>query len=210
MFIVIEGTDGSGKSTMVQKLYEYCLTTLKSKTIRLKFPNYNSPFGEIITRYLEGNIDKNLNPWIITTLFDCDKFDYKLVLENHLKTNDIIILDRYVLSNMVYSLARMPNESEQTILSNLACLNFDIFKMPIPDITFVLDIDIDNYSKIRDLRKDFHGCDIHENNNLIINKSIEFFSSIQDKIKYMGKIVKLPYVSIEERLNIMVSECMKL
>jgi dTMP kinase len=205
MLIVIEGVDGSGKSTMAKELHKYCTNVLKIKSILLKFPMYESPYGKIIARYLNGEFDPNLNYWIISTLYDCDKFNYKLILQDHIKNHDIVILDRYYLSNIAYSCAKMKDkEDTNSIIMNLWYLNNNIFEMPKPTLTFLMDIDNGNYLKIKKNRDQLEGNDIHEQDLQLINDTIKIYKYF-DNLDYIDKLIKIPYISIENRLQLMIN-----
>jgi len=106
-FIVIEGTDGSGKTTQKQELLKRLnLTDIQAKTI--KFPDYNSKTGDIIARYLgkppynkpQFGPSNDVCPMIASTWYALDRFAHKQEIESALNSGVWIIADRYVESNM--------------------------------------------------------------------------------------------------------------
>jgi dTMP kinase len=207
MFIVIEGIDGSGKTTIIKELYKYCTDIIKAKTIRIKFPQYESPYGQIISKYLNNEYRSDLEPWIINTLFDCDKFNYKIILKHLLENNDIVIADRYILSNIAYSCARLKNiQKSETVIDQLVYLNTKIFELPVPDITFIMDIDLENYLKIKNLREVTRGNDILENDLELLDNCRSSYNMFEK----MGLGIKIPYIDVEERLKIMIDHVSKI
>lgn len=207
MFIVIEGIDGSGKTTIVKELYNYCVNNLKAKTLITKFPQYESPYGQIISKYLNNEFRCDLEPWIINTLFDCDKFNFKIVLKHLLEINDIVIADRYILSNIAYSCARLKGiQDSEKVIDQLVYLNTKIFELPLADITFIMDIDLDNYLKIKNLRDSTRGNDILENDLELLDNCRSSYNMFET----MGLGIKIPYISVEERLKIMIEYVSKI
>jgi dTMP kinase len=207
MFIVIEGIDGSGKTTIVNELYKYCVNTLKVKVLKIKFPQYESPYGQIISKYLNNEYRNDLEPWIINTLFDCDKFNYKVILKHLLENNDIIIADRYILSNIAYSCARLKNiQKSETVIDQLVYLNTQIFELPSPDITFTMDIDLENYLKIKKVREVTRGNDILENDLELLDNCRSSYNMFET----MGLCIKVPYVGVDNRLKIIIDHISKI
>lgn len=58
--IIIEGTDGSGKQTQTNLLYENLLN-LGYKVVKISFPNYKSNASFPVKMYLAGEFGANEN-----------------------------------------------------------------------------------------------------------------------------------------------------
>jgi len=173
--IVIEGLDGSGKSTQIAMLQDY----LKNKNIKsefLHFPRLNDGiFGELIARFLRGEFGKNdeVNPYLVALLYALDRYDAKSLLKKWIEIeNKIVILDRYVHSNIAYQCAKLDNPIFKKELRDwIYNLEFNYFNIPKPDISIFLDVPIyfiaEKLSNIRigDDRNYLNGgTDIHEEN----------------------------------------------
>ena len=95
--IVVEGTDRSGKSTLVNGL-----RSKYQSALALSFPNRSTPIGQIINSYLKGS--QSINAHAIHLLFSANRHEAEL--EGTLKEGRDIILDRYVASGTAYSMAK--------------------------------------------------------------------------------------------------------
>ena len=102
MLIVIEGLDGSGKSTQVRKLRQY-LETLPQPLEYIHFPRYDSPvYGELISRFLRGDFGTNeqVHPQLVALLFAEDRHGAAPQMKRILQEGGNVLLDRYVYSNI--------------------------------------------------------------------------------------------------------------
>lgn len=108
--LVLEGTDGAGKTTQTQIL----LDNLRAKGLKvdtIDFPGYSrTRSGGIIKRYLQGEFgDVNgTSPYVIAPLYALDRFESQRDLRKKLVENDVVIATRYVISNTAYMAAKLP------------------------------------------------------------------------------------------------------
>ncbi len=130
---IIEGIDGSGKSTQIEILkkiirrlkHEQCFVFLNEPT--------NFDTGKIIRKYLKENRNLTLEEWLL--LFDKDR--EKNVQFNILPNKDkIIVMDRYYLSTASYQ-AKDPDDVFKIFINSFN-------KYPKPKRIFYLDIDLKN------------------------------------------------------------------
>lgn len=140
-FLVIEGLDGSGKSTQVKMLQEY----FAAKGIDfeyLHFPRTVSPvYGDLIARFLRGELGKidEVNPYLVALLFAGDRHDAASQLEKWKAENKLVLVDRYVYSNIAYQCAKLNSEKEQLELMDwILNTEYDYFKIPKPDLNLFL------------------------------------------------------------------------
>lgn len=101
--IVLDGSDGSGKATQTKKLIEYA----KSKNITstaFSYPRYDSFYGKIIKRFQSSEFGDPaiFNPYIASLPYAFDRLSSKDELEQALSSHEIVILDRYVSSNIAH------------------------------------------------------------------------------------------------------------
>ncbi len=141
--IVIEGLDGAGKSTQIRLLSEY-LNRNGVKNSYLHFPRMDSPFfGEMIARFLRGELGDvdQVDPYVVALLYACDRMDASKMISTWLEEGEIVILDRYVYSNVGFQCAKLSNENEQARLRKwIVDLEFDYYKIPRPDLNLFLDV----------------------------------------------------------------------
>ncbi|MDR1667394.1 MAG: dTMP kinase [Bacteroidales bacterium] len=198
--IVIEGLDGAGKSTQINKLHQWL--SAKGKRCRmLHFPRTDSPtvFGELIARFLRGELGdrRQVNPYLAAMIYAGDRFDCKPELDRWLHDGDMVLLDRYVYSNIAYQCAKLQDEKEKTALQEwILHLEFEYYALPKPDLNIFLDVPFDftrsNLSESRkgDDRQYLRGKrDIHES-------SLRF----QENVRQM-------YLSLADATGLLKIEC---
>lgn len=145
MLIVIEGLDGSGKSTQVKKLRKY----LGEKTGKLEyihFPRYDAPvYGDLISRFLRGEFGSNeqVHPQLVALLFAEDRHGAASQMKSILAGGGIVLLDRYVYSNIAYQCAKLDSEAEQARLRDwIIDTEYGAFGLPVPDLNIFLDVPV--------------------------------------------------------------------
>lgn len=142
-FIALEGLDGAGKSTQLKLLKEW----FRSKSLKyeyLHFPRTEAPFyGEMVAKFLRGdfgNLDQ-VDPYLVAILYAGDRRDASQQIENAIKNNTYVIVDRYVYSNIAYQCAKLQSKEEKSKLKNwILDLEFDYNKIIKPDISIFLDV----------------------------------------------------------------------
>lgn len=141
--IILEGADGAGKATQVKLLAE----RLRSEGIAvetLEFPRYeNSFFGSYIKEWLDevhGNF-VDLDPRLSSILFAGDRLESKEQINGWLAEGKHVILDRYVTASMLHQGAKLSDvEKRGAFLLWLDRLEYDVFKVPRPDMVVYLDM----------------------------------------------------------------------
>jgi len=141
--IVIEGVDGSGKSTQIRLLNEYLLSRGYSCEF-LHFPRTDAPyFGELIARFLRGEFGSlnEVDPYLVAMLYAGDRMDAAGRIKGWLEKKKIVLLDRYTYSNIAYQCAKIDGYQEQEKLMKwILSLEFEHFNIPKPDLNFFLDV----------------------------------------------------------------------
>jgi len=140
---VIEGVDGSGKSTQIKLLTEY-LRKKGLETEFLHFPRMDAPyFGELIARFLRGEFGSldQVDPYLVALLYAGDRKDAAAMIRNWLDNKKIVLLDRYTYSNIAYQCAKIADEALQDKLMEwILRLEFEHFAIPKPDLNIFLDV----------------------------------------------------------------------
>jgi len=141
--IVIEGLDGSGKSTQIGMLNDW----FASRDIECRyihFPRTEAPwFGELIARFLRGDFGNlsQVDPYLVAMLYAGDRKEAAPVIRSWLEKKYFVILDRYTYSNIAYQCAKLSSPVEEAKLRDwILRLEFDHFKIPRPDINIFLDV----------------------------------------------------------------------
>ncbi|MEY3784247.1 MAG: hypothetical protein RLZZ230_569 [Candidatus Parcubacteria bacterium] len=143
---MIEGADGAGKATQVKMLVE----RFKAEGIEvetLEFPRYEDTFfGSYIREWIDevhGNFIE-LDPRLSSILFAGDRFETKDTINGWLKEGKHVILDRYVSASMLHQGAKISEVGKRgSFLLWLSRLEYDVFKMPKPDVVVYLDMPFD-------------------------------------------------------------------
>lgn len=128
MIIVIEGGDQAGKKTQTTMLRN-ALKKRKIKTKTFSFPDYNTPIGKEISKYLEGK--RKFTPQVIHCLLAANRWEKLNEILRAQSKNSILIMNRYYQSNLVYGLA---NGMKQKWLENLDA------GLPRADLVILLDV----------------------------------------------------------------------
>jgi dTMP kinase len=144
-FIVIDGTDGSGKATqvglLVKKIKEngYAVKTID-------FPRYyDNFFGKLIGECLSGKHGDFLaiNPHIASVIYAADRWESSNKIEEWIKDGNIVVVDRYASSNQIHQGAKIKNKKKKLVfLKWLENLEFEVFKIPKPDLIVFLDVPV--------------------------------------------------------------------
>lgn len=191
--IVIEGTDSSGKETQTKLLFER-IKKEYGKTIKISFPNYNSPACEPVKMYLAGDFGTDatkINPYPVSTMYAIDRYaSFKQEWEKLYNDDYIIITDRYVTSNMIHQASKLENiEEKEEYLKWLEDLEYEKIGIPRPDRVIFLKMPIEKAKLLMEKRKNkITGetkKDIHEVNESYLKKSYDNACGISEKYKWL-------------------------
>ncbi len=143
MFIVLEGLDGAGKSTQVRLLREmFAQRGVESEYVH--FPRFDAPvYGELIARFLRGEFGgvDEVNPYIVALLFAGDRAEAAPMIRRWLDEGKVVILDRYVYSNIGYQCAKFGDKEERhRLMKWILDLEFSHNALPRPDVSVFLDV----------------------------------------------------------------------
>ena len=143
MFIVLEGVDGSGKSTQIANL-QRMFAEQGISTEYLHFPRFDAPyFGELIARFLRGELGsvEQVDPYIVAMLYAGDRRDAAAMIRGWMAEGKVVICDRYVYSNIGYQCAKVADAEEREKLRQwILNLEYDYFAIPRPDVSLFLDV----------------------------------------------------------------------
>jgi len=165
--IVIEGLDGSGKSTQT-KLLEERLTAAGRDVKRIKLPNYEDESSALVKMYLAGRFgDKpeDVNVYAASSFFAVDRFvSYHCYWKEYYLAGKLIISDRYTTSNAYHQATKLPREQWVDYFKWLEDYEYSKIGIPRPDHVVFLDMPVSEGQLLMTAR--YHGeemkKDIHE------------------------------------------------
>jgi thymidylate kinase len=147
--IAVEGCDGSGKSTQA-KLIVDLLTKEQDRPVKLvKFPQYDTKSGQLIDMLLKGQIPEQ-TPYTTAMLFASNKREMAETMAQWRSLGNIVVVDRYVCSNMAYQGARSleldtfnknnyrASSRHIEMIDYICQLEYGLNKMPVEDYVVYL------------------------------------------------------------------------
>ncbi len=143
MFIVLEGLDGAGKSTQIKRLTRF-FEERGRECAYLHFPRFDAPvYGELIARFLRGEFGSasEVNPYLVALIYAGDRADAATMIRQWLDAGKVVILDRYVYSNVGYQCAKLEaGEERDRLMQWILELEFGYNHIPKPDLSLFLDV----------------------------------------------------------------------
>lgn len=141
--IVIEGTDGTGKSTQMAKLTER-LRADGCAFEQLRFPQYDQPSSALIRMYLGGEFGSSpnaVNAYAASTFYAVDRFaSYAKNWRESYEAGGVFVSDRYTTSNAVHQGSKLPDGEREAYFSWLYEFEFGQMGLPKPDLVICLDM----------------------------------------------------------------------
>lgn len=165
--IVIEGTDGCGKSTQFRLLSRH----LENDGIafkHLEFPRYNEESSALIRMYLSGVFGENpanVNAYAASTFYAVDRYaSYKMDWGQWYEKGGVVLSDRYTTSNAVHQASKEVGQEQTEYLHWLYDFEYNKLGLPRPDLTIYLDVPTDFTEKMLRGREQATNtqADIHE------------------------------------------------
>lgn len=214
--IVIEGLDGSGKSTQIELIKK----GLEEKGLnykQIKLPDYEDPSSTLVRMYLAGDFgDKpeDVNAFAASSFYAVDRYaNFKRHWKAEYENDYVILADRYTTSNCVHQCSKLPEEEWDSYIEWLYNYEFNQLLIPKPDLVVFLDMDPAISQKLMSSRYkgDENKKDIHEKDTQYLSKcrKAAFYSA--DKLNW--KVVKcyegdepLAIEAIAEKIKVLTDE----
>jgi dTMP kinase len=191
--IVFEGPDGSGKRTQSKLLLKYLRKT-GIKTKYIEFPQYDTPFGSLVAKYLRGEFGdlESIPPEIPAILFALDRYQFLTELESSLARGTYVIANRYSESNLGYQASKVSDEAFGDFIKWLDCLEE---RLPKADLVFYLHLPITQAQELIANRSDKkylkgQSKDIHE-------EDVEYQEKVARTYLKIAKIRRKRWIVIE-------------
>ncbi len=183
IFIVIDGSDGSGKATQTELLSKR-LTQAGYSVLALSYPRYGEPSAALVEAYLRGEFGTpadTVNPYLASTFYAADRFACADTIRQALENGSIVIADRYVVSNMAHQGGKIddPAQRKEFILWED---DFEHAKgnLPRPDINIILHVPTDISLKL--IKQRGEAKDIHEKDEQHLRRAEETYLEIKTLI----------------------------
>jgi dTMP kinase len=137
--IVIEGIDGSGKRTQLDRLARALRESGVAFT-QVSFPRYEGFFGKLVARFLNGEFGPlaAVDPHFSALLYAGDRLESKPALEASLASGKTVLADRYIASNLAHQGARVPAEKRDEFIAWLKQLEYGVYGLPAEDLVLYL------------------------------------------------------------------------
>lgn len=167
--VVIEGLDGSGKSTQLD-LLKTNLEKLGIDCKSVSFPDYDSPSSTLVKMYLSGKFGKkpeDVNAFAASVFYTVDRYaSYKANWGEYYNASGTVIAGRYTTSNAVHQASKLDASEWESFLSWLYDFEYNKIGIPKPDKVIFLDMPIEVSQKLLskrykgdDTKKDIHESD---------------------------------------------------
>ena len=184
--IVIDGLDGSGKATQSKLLIDNLKKT-NDNVMKISFPDYNSDSSALIKMYLNGEFGskpEDVNPYAASSFYAVDRYaSYKKYWEEKYLNGYTIICDRYVTSNLIHQMAKLPYNQWESFIKWIQDYEYLKLKLPKPNSVIYLDLDLSVSQKLINQRCNNKGMvkDIHE-------KDLIYLKKCQKAARYMANL----------------------
>lgn len=176
--IIIEGLDGSGKSTQIALLEKY-FENLSVPFKKIKLPDYESPSSTLVNMYLGGEFGSNaddVNAYAAGAFYAVDRFaSYKLNWGKDYENGKLILADRYATSNLIYQMEKIERDEWDEFIEWTSDFEYNKIGIPKPDLVIFLDMPVEVSQRLMTSRYngDEGKKDVHEVNVEFLNKCRE-------------------------------------
>jgi dTMP kinase len=149
--IVIDGTDGTGKSTQIELLVRH-LRKDGRKVKVIDFPQYYSNFfGKFIGHCLSEQYYNwiNIHPKIASIAYAADRWEASEKIRNWLNRGYIVLANRYASANQIHQGGKIANPNKRkNFIKWLEDMEYRVFKIPKPDLVFFLSLPMSTILKL--------------------------------------------------------------
>lgn len=184
MLIAIEGIDGAGKGTLTAGLMRLAAEAGVDAT-SLSFPRYDDTrFARLIGQYLNGAFGAldEVPPRFAALLYAGDRFESRGVIQHLLDDNDLLLIDRYVASNLAHQAAKLPADARDAFIDWLTQVEHEVYGLPRADLTLYLDVPVTVASALIARKKPRSytdaAADLHEKNVAYLAACREVYTTL--------------------------------
>lgn len=197
--IVIEGTDGSGKTTQLEELKKFLETSGESVEV-FDFPQYGKKSAIMVEEYLNGNLGsaKDVGAYRASIFYACDRYAASFDIKKAISDNKIILCNRYTTANMLHQAGKISDlKMRKKFLKWLVDLEFNIFDLPKPDHVIFLYLDSEIAIKLAAQKTARHENIIQSND--IHEKDLNHLRESKESGLWVSKIYKWIVIKCQDK-----------
>lgn len=192
--IVLDGLDGSGKSTQLACMDAY----FRENGVhyrQISFPDYVQPSSALVKQYLGGEFGGSpdaVNAYAASSFYAVDRYaSYKKFWQKDYEAGTLILAARYTTSNAIHQMGKLPKQEWDSYLRWLEEYEYGLLGLPRPDLVLFLDMPLEVSQKLLVNRYEGDAArrDIHE-------RDLRYLASCRESALYAA-----------ERLNWTVIHC---
>lgn len=184
IFIVLEGTDGSGKGTQFDLLVER-LHKEGHDVAMFDFPQYKQDSSYFVREYLNGNYGtaEEVGPYTGSLFYALDRYQAANEIKEALQAGKVVIANRFTGSNMAHQGTKFNNAQERKgYYLWLDAIEFQMLGIPRPDLSVVLRVPAETAQKLVDRKeaRDYTDKkrDLHEADLSHLKKAVEVYDNL--------------------------------
>lgn len=183
--VVLDGLDGSGKSTQLVRLQEYFAQN-NIDYRHISFPDYEQPSSTLVNMYLRGEFGSSadaVNAYAASSFYAVDRYaSYKKFWQTDYESDRLILAARYTTSNAIHQMGKLPREEWDNYLAWLEEYEYRLLKLPRPDRVIFLDMPLEISQKLLSTRYEGDEAkkDIHE-------RDLEYLRTCRESALYAAE-----------------------
>lgn len=184
VFLVIEGTDGSGKGTQFKLLDEY-LRQQGHDVVTCDFPQYDQPSSFFVREYLNGKYGTadQVGPYTGSLFYALDRYQAASQIREALEAGKVVLANRFTGSNMAHQGTKFSHAEERRgYFIWLDNLEFQMLGIPRPDKSIVLRVPAETAQKLVDQKEQRSYTDkkrdIHEADLSHLQKAVQVYDDL--------------------------------
>ncbi len=182
---VLDGLDGSGKTTQTA-LAAKALEAAGRPVRIISFPDYQQESSALVRMYLAGEFSPDpddVNAYAASSFYAVDRYaSYQKFWKKDYEAGHTILATRYVSSNAIHQMAKLPREEWDSYLSWLSDFEHEKLGLPRPDRILILDM---NRRAADSLRRQRYGGDASRED--IHERDRAYLARCQESAAYAAK-----------------------